>query len=165
MITLQAVLIGKLLILLATANGAPIFAKKLLGSTLAAPVDGGAMFIDGRPLLGASKAIRGIAVSLLMTPPAAMLIGFDWKVGALAAAGAMTGDLFSSFVKRRAGLPPSSMAIGLDQIPESLLALVACRLLVPVSALDIAVGVVAFFVGELILSRLLFMLHIRDRPY
>jgi hypothetical protein len=30
---------------------------------------------------------------------------------------------------------------------------------------DVAVTVAAFFVGELLLSRLLFLLHVRDRPY
>jgi hypothetical protein len=78
---------------------------------------------------------------------------------------AMAGDLFSSFVKRRLGLPPSSMALGLDQIPESLFPLLACRLLLPLTWLDIGVAVVLFFVGELVLSRILFKLHVRDRPY
>jgi hypothetical protein len=162
---MQVVLIGKLLAVLAVANGAPVIGKKLFGNTLAASVDGGTTFADGRPLFGPSKTLRGIAISLLMTPLGALLIGLDWKVGALTAICAMTGDLFSSFLKRRAGLPPSSMAIGLDQIPESLFPLVACRLLLPIAALDIAVAVAVFLVGELILSRLLFMLHIRDRPY
>jgi CDP-2,3-bis-(O-geranylgeranyl)-sn-glycerol synthase len=162
---MQVVLIGKLLAVLAVANGAPVIGKRLLGNTLAAPVDGGTMFADGRPLFGPSKTLRGIAISLLMTPLGALLIGLDWKVGALTAICAMTGDLFSSFLKRRAGLPPSSMAIGLDQIPESLFPLVACRLLLPIAALEIVVAVAIFLIGELILSRLLFRLHIRDRPY
>jgi CDP-2,3-bis-(O-geranylgeranyl)-sn-glycerol synthase len=162
---MQPILICKLVILLAVANGAPVFAKKLLGHALSAPLDGGMVFVDGRPLFGTSKTIRGVVMSVLMTPVGALLIGFDWKVGAVIAIGAMTGDLFSSFLKRRFGLPPSSMAIGLDQIPESILPMLACRLLLPVTALDIAVAVAAFFVGELILSRLLFMLHIRDKPY
>jgi len=69
---------------------------------------------------------------------------------------AMVGDLFASFVKRRLGLISSSQAIGLDQIPESLFPLLACRLLMPITALDIATATVLFFVGELVLSRLLF---------
>jgi len=69
---------------------------------------------------------------------------------------AMVGDLFASFVKRRLGLISSSHAIGLDQIPESLFPLLACRLLMPITALDIATATVLFFVGELVLSRLLF---------
>lgn len=162
---MQPVLILQLLILLAVANGTPVVATKLLGDAFSRPLDGGALFIDGRPLFGAAKTIRGIVLALLATPIAAALMGLGWGVGAVVAIGAMAGDLLSSFVKRRLGLPPSSMAIGLDQIPESLLPLAAARLLVPVTLLDIAIGTAIFFVGELALSRILFRLRLRDRPY
>jgi CDP-2,3-bis-(O-geranylgeranyl)-sn-glycerol synthase len=77
----------------------------------------------------------------------------------------MASDLLSSFAKRRLGLPPSSQAIGLDQIPESLFPLIAARLLLPLGALDIAIATMLFFAGELLLSRLLYKWHVRDRPY
>jgi hypothetical protein len=86
-------------------------------------------------------------------------------VGALIAATAMIGDLLSSFLKRRMGLEPSSQCIGLDQIPESLLPLIAASFFLNLSIVEITVGTVIFFIGELALSRLLFRLHIRDRPY
>jgi len=162
---MHPILILQLMILLAVANGTPVAAKKVLGNALARPLDGGAVFFDGRPLFGPSKTIRGIVLSLLATPLAALLMGLQWELGALVAALAIVGDLFSSFVKRRMGLPPSSMAVGLDQIPESLFPLVASRLLLPVTLLDILAGVMIFFVGELILSRILFHLRLRDRPY
>jgi CDP-2,3-bis-(O-geranylgeranyl)-sn-glycerol synthase len=155
----------QLLILLAVANGTPVLAKKVLGDRLARPLDGGTVFVDGRPLFGPAKTIRGIVLALLTTPLAAGLMGLPWQLGALVAALAIAGDLFSSFVKRRMGLPSSSMAIGLDQIPESLFPLLAARLFVPVSFLDVIVGVAIFFAGELVLSRILFQLNLRDRPY
>ena len=77
----------------------------------------------------------------------------------------MAGDLVSSFIKRRLGRPPSTRAIGLDQIPESLLPLLACKLPLLLSWMDIFAGVVLFLVGELLLSRLLYRAHIRDQPY
>jgi CDP-2,3-bis-(O-geranylgeranyl)-sn-glycerol synthase len=77
----------------------------------------------------------------------------------------MLGDLFSSFVKRRLDMPPSSQAIGLDQLPEALFPLLASWKVLPVTLADIVVCVVLFFVGELVLSRLLFALRLRDRPY
>jgi CDP-diglyceride synthetase len=162
---MQAILILQLLILLAVANGTAVIAKKVLGDAFARPLDGGAVFVDGRPLFGPTKTIRGIVLSLLATPLSASLMGLEWKLGALVAIGAMAGDLLSSFVKRRLGLSPSSMAIGLDQIPESLFPLIAARMLIPVTLLDIVVVVAIFFVGELMLSRILFKLHLRDRPY
>ncbi len=162
---MQAILILQLLILLAVANGTAVIAKKVLGDAFARPLDGGAVFVDGRPLFGPTKTIRGIVLSLLATPLSASLMGLEWKLGALVAIGAMAGDLLSSFVKRRLGLSPSSMAIGLDQIPESLFPLIAARMLIPVTLLDIVVVVAIFFVGELMLSRILFKLRLRDRPY
>jgi CDP-2,3-bis-(O-geranylgeranyl)-sn-glycerol synthase len=83
----------------------------------------------------------------------------------LVAITAMIGDLLSSFIKRRMGIAPSDRAIGLDQIPESLLPLLACAFFLPLTFFDVAVATLIFFVGELALSRVLFKLHIRDRPY
>jgi hypothetical protein len=162
---MHPILILQLMILLVVANGTPVAAKKVLGDAFERPLDSGAVFFDGRPLFGPSKTIRGIVLSLLATPLAASAMGLQWELGALVAALAIVGDLFSSFVKRRMGLPSSSMAVGLDQIPESLFPLVASRLLLPVTLLDILAGVMIFLVGELILSRILFHLHLRDRPY
>jgi CDP-2,3-bis-(O-geranylgeranyl)-sn-glycerol synthase len=54
---------------------------------------------------------------------------------------------------------------GLDQIPGSLLPLLACTFILPLTLLDLVAATVIFFVGELALSRLLFKLRIRYRPY
>ena len=77
----------------------------------------------------------------------------------------MVGDLISSFIKRRMGRPPSSRALGLDQIPESLLPALACKSLLALTVADVILVVALFSVGGFILSGLLFKLHIRDRPY
>jgi CDP-diglyceride synthetase len=155
----------QILLLLTVANGAPVIAKRALGSRFAWPLDGNAAFIDGRPLFGKSKTIRGIVASLAATALAAPLIGLDVATGLVVALAAMAGDLASSFIKRRLGLAPSSQAIGLDQVPESLLPLLACRAALGLDAADIAAGVGIFFIGELALSRLLYRLHVRERPY
>jgi CDP-2,3-bis-(O-geranylgeranyl)-sn-glycerol synthase len=162
---MHPLLILQLMILLTLANGTPVVAYKILGRRLAWPLDGGIKFFDGRPLLGASKTIRGIALSLLVSAAGAPLIGLDARIGAVVAGAAMAGDLLSSFVKRRLGLPPSSRATGLDQIPESLFPLLACREVLALSAADIGAGVGIFLVGEVLLSRLLYRLRLRDRPY
>ena len=154
-------LLLQLLILLVVANGAAVVAKKILGVAFGRPLDGGALFIDGEPIFGPSKTIRGVVVSLLGTSICAALMGLGWQVGTLIAIFAIAGDLFSSFVKRRMRLASSSMAIGLDHIPEFLFPLLASRLLLPLSTLDIVVGVAVFVVGALILSPLLFKLNLR----
>src|SRR5664280_2024457 len=109
---MQFLHILQLLVLLTLANGTPIVAKKIFGPRFARPLDGGIIFLDGRPLFGHSKTIRGILTSILITTAGAPLIGLDPTMGAIAASAAMAGDLFSSFVKRRLNFPPSSQALG-----------------------------------------------------
>ena len=155
----------QLLVLLTLANGAPVVAKKILGDRFSVPLDGGLAFVDGRPLFGKSKTIRGIVVAILATAAGAPLVGLSLATGAIVGAAAMAGDLLSSFVKRRLDFRPSSKALWLDQIPESLLPMLAVRTELSLSAIDIAAGVAVFLVGELVLSRLLFKAHLRDEPY
>ena len=162
---MQLWLILQVLVLLTLANGTPVIATDILKNRFATPIDGGATFVDGRPLFGASKTARGVFLSVLVTSVLAPVIGLDWKIGTLAATVSMAGDLFSSFLKRRMSLPAGSKATGLDQIPESLFPLIACRSVLPLTALDIVVGVAIFFVGELLLSRLLYHFYFRSRPY
>lgn len=157
--------VGQMLFLLMLANGTPVIATKILGGRYAYPLDCGLTLADGRPLLGRSKTIRGVVLALLVTTAGAPLIGVGWKVGLLASSFAMVGDLFSSFCKRRLNLPPSSRASGLDQVPEALFPALACRNLLDLAPADIVVCIVVFFVGEILLSRLLYAFRLRDRPY
>jgi len=162
---MHPVAILQLLALLSVANGSPVVAKKLFGSILARPIDGGIGFIDRRPLFGSSKTIRGVVVAVVLTGAAAPLLGLALSTGAVVGAAAMAGDLLSSFVKRRLKLMPSSRATGLDQIPEALFPLLACRGSLSLTIADIVIGVAAFFAGELLLSRVFYRLGLRDRPY
>jgi CDP-2,3-bis-(O-geranylgeranyl)-sn-glycerol synthase len=159
------VALAQLLALLTLANCSPVIATRIFGEKFAIPIDGNARFVDGRPLLGPSKTIRGIVVALLVTALGAILLGLQFWLGLLVASTAMAGDLLSSFLKRRFHLASSSKATGLDQIPESLFPLLACRSVLSLTALDIAVGCAIFFCGEILLSRLFFWLRLRDRPY
>jgi CDP-diglyceride synthetase len=151
--------------LLTIANGTPLIAKKIFGRHFARPLDAGVTFFDQRPLFGSSKTLRGILLSILVTTASAPLIGVNPGVGTVAASAAMAGDLFSSFAKRRLNLPPSSQALGLDQVPESLFPLLACRHSLSLTANDIVLGVAIFLVGELVVSRLLYKARLRDEPY
>jgi CDP-diglyceride synthetase len=162
---MQAARILELLVLLLLANGTPIAAKKLLGGRCSYPVDRNIRFVDGRPLLGHSKTLRGIVLAILVTATGAALMNLGWWLGALVGSAAMAGDLLSSFIKRRLGMPPSSKALGLDQIPEALFPLIVCRTWRSLTFVDITVTVALFFAGEIALSRLLFAWGLRDRPY
>jgi hypothetical protein len=155
----------QMMALLTLANGAPLIAKKVCGSHFAFPLDFGIRFFDGRPLFGPSKTVRGVAVAVLAAMAGSPLIGLQPTTGAVAASAAMAGDLLSSFLKRRLNLPSSSQALGLDQIPESLFPMLACRDALSLTTADIALGVGLFFAAELVLSRLLFHAKLRDEPY
>ena len=113
----------------------------------------------------ASYTSSGKITKVTVTAAGAPLVGIPPQTGALMAVAAMAGDLFSSFVKRRLGHPPSSRALGLDQVPESLVPLLVFRGPLGLGTADIVLAVAVFFVGELALSRLLYKAHIRDQPY
>lgn len=162
---MQLFLVVQVLVLLAVANGTPVIATDILGNHAALPIDGGAKFVDGRPLLGSSKTVRGIFLSILTTSAFGPVVGLDWKIGAIMGTVAMAGDLFSSFLKRRMNLPAGAKTTGLDQIPESLFPLLACRTTLPLTALSIVAATAIFLLGELLLSRVLHHFHLRDRPY
>lgn len=162
---MHPILIVQLLVLVGVANALPVIAKKIMGTAGAWPLDGGVTLRDGRPLFGHSKTIRGVLIALLGTPVVAVLMGLGWKLGFLVAASAMAGDLLSSFIKRRLALPPSSQARGLDQVPESLFPFIVARCLVPLSWLDVVMGTAIFAIAGLVVSRILFRLNLRDRPY
>jgi CDP-archaeol synthase len=162
---MQPLLIAKLIVLLSIANGIPVLAKKLCGERFAQPIDGGLILFDRRRLFGSAKTIRGALVSVGLTTLAALPLGLEAATGALVGSMAIVGDLFSSFIKRRLDFVPSSRAPGLDQIPEALFPLLACRRLLSLSTLDILVGIVAFWVGAVILSPVFYRIGIRDRPF
>jgi CDP-2,3-bis-(O-geranylgeranyl)-sn-glycerol synthase len=115
--------------------------------------------------LGATKTWRGLLAALLVTTGGALLLGVPAAVGALIGLLAMAGDLLSSFIKRRLGRPSSSMMLGLDQVPEALLPLLAVREAFALDAPAIVVTVIAFLLLDLLLSQLLYRLGIRQRPY
>ena len=162
---LPAMLTFKLIILLLAANGAPIMARKVLGSRYAWPLDGGVRLKDGRPLLGPSKTWRGLIAALLFSGLMAVLLGLPLWLGIRFGGGAMLGDMFSSFLKRRLGVPSSGMALGLDQVPEALFPLLAVRADLGLGTSYILWLVLGFLILELILSRILFALHIREQPH
>ncbi|HEB77965.1 MAG TPA: CDP-archaeol synthase [Methylothermaceae bacterium] len=155
----------KLLLLVVVANGAPVLAWDLLRDRYARPVDAGRRFYDGRPWLGASKTWRGLIASLAMTTATAPLLGLPWHTGLMIALAAMAGDLLSSFSKRRLGIETSARAMGLDQIPESLLPLLVVKDRYGLRWEDIVLLVALFFILEVTISPLLYHLGIRKRPY
>ncbi len=148
-------LITTLLLLLVTANGAPVVASALLGKRWAWPLDGNSRFTDQRPLLGASKTLRGLATAIVATTIVAVLLGMTWLEGASFGLLAMLGDLCSSFIKRRLGLPSSQSVPLLDQLPESVLPIWMLQSVLGPTVIEMLAAVGAFIVIDLLSSRLL----------
>lgn len=156
--------IGRCLVLLTVANGAPIMLRNLLGQRGNWPVDGGTVYRDGRPLFGPTKTLRGMLASICASGLAALLINIDLLTGALFGLCAMLGDLGSSFIKRRLGVASSARVLGLDQGLEALCPLLVFRQQFDLQLADILVISFVFLVLDCALTSLLHQLHIRNRP-
>jgi len=101
-------------------NALPPLISMFFGDRWNMPLDGGRVWRDQQPIFGPHKTIRGILSSLLGGIMVTPLIGIAWWVGALTALLAMSGDLLSSFIKRRRTLKSGTEIVILDQLFESL---------------------------------------------
>jgi len=158
-------LTAQILLLLFAANGAPILLRKWLDDRYAWPVDGGWIMPDGKPLFGCSKTWRGVLSAVVLAAVVGWALGVGAKAGLWVGLLAMAGDLISSFLKRRLGVPASGMALGLDQIPESIFPLLWMKTIWNLGMAEVFGLVAAFLVLELAISRVLYWLHIRRQPY
>lgn len=87
----------------------PAWAGNMLACTFGGgrPIDGGRTFIDGRPLLGKGKTVRGFCVGVSSAVSVAVVQSFVLYTfnplifGLLMGIGAMLGDMTKSFFKRR----------------------------------------------------------------
>lgn len=153
------------LTLLLVANGTPVLAGKFLGNYAAWPLDANYIMADGKPLLGESKTLRGILLAVFTTALISEIFGLGWQLGASFGALSMLGDLFSSFAKRRLGMLSGSQAPGLDQVPEALLPLAVCAGSLGLQWFEVLITVGLFWLLEVLLSRVLYSLHIRKHPW
>ena len=95
----------KILILIIFANSVPPVAKYAFGKRYSLPIN--------ENLLGSHKTWRGVILSIFYTSFAAFILGFSVITGILIAAGAMLGDIFSSYTKRRLRYKPGADVPGL----------------------------------------------------
>jgi len=155
----------ELFVMLVLANGAPVVAAALLKKRWSAPVDGGRLWRDGRPILGNSKTWRGVVSGALACALFALMTGLGVVFGFLFGLLGLAGDMLSSFIKRRLGLASSARALGLDQIPEALLPMLLAMWWLPVSIWVVLVVVVLFTLSNIYGSPLLYRLGIRRQPH
>ncbi|MFW2373062.1 MAG: CDP-archaeol synthase [Gammaproteobacteria bacterium] len=157
--------ISKFLALVILINGAPILIRFSFKQRLSMPVDFNYRLGDGQFLFGPTKTWSGIVAAVIMGSIVAPILGYAWYLGVYVALASMSGDLFSSFVKRRMGMPSSSMALFLDQLPEVLFPALLCMQALQLSFIGILYALVIFVVAELLLSQLLYKWGIRKQPF
>lgn len=157
--------IWSLLLLVVTSNGAPIVGNIVFKQRYIWPLDFGLKMGDGHRIFGGHKTFRGIILAVLCTTSFAWLLGLGLSTGAAIALAAMTGDLTASFIKRRLGIIPGGMFIGLDQIPEALFPLAVIGPTYGLSWTLIIILSLIFLIFELVTSQLLYRLHLRNHPY
>ena len=96
------------------ANAAPI----IFGG--GRPIDAGRKFLDGKPLFGPRKTIRGFCAGLLVGTLVCLLLNalfqYDLLLGFMLSLGALVGDLAESFIKRRLNLAPGASFPIADQL-------------------------------------------------
>ncbi len=155
----------QLLLLIIIANGTPILIRVLLNDSFKLAVDFGQKLPDNKHLFGPSKTWRGIFAALSATAVAAWLLGYSVNTGLLVAVYAVLGDLLSSFIKRRLGMRPSSMAPLLDQVPESLFPAFMMKQVFNLDISSVILLVLIFIITELMLSHIFSKLGVRRRPY
>lgn len=85
------------------------------------PIDLGRRFFDGERVFGSNKTIKGFASGFLAGVFVSVMIGILFSIGflvpcTLISIGALVGDLFGAFVKRRMKLPPGYPLPLLDQL-------------------------------------------------
>jgi CDP-2,3-bis-(O-geranylgeranyl)-sn-glycerol synthase len=99
------------------------------------PIDAGKLLWDGKPILGSNKTVRGFFAGLLIGTftgfvlsllyqldgfPQNFLFQYDFWLGFMLSLGALTGDLFHSFIKRRLDISPGSPLPVADQLDFAL---------------------------------------------
>jgi len=121
------------------ANAAPL----VLGG--GRPLDGGRNFLDGRPIFGSHKTLRGLLAGIIagslvglgesLVDPRLALAGFAISLGAV------SGDLLGAFVKRRLSVKPGGPLPILDQLDFVLGGLVLSFPFLPMSLVSVLIVV------------------------
>ncbi|PXF59113.1 MAG: CDP-archaeol synthase [Deltaproteobacteria bacterium] len=154
-----------ILVLLGWSNFLPILGRVVFKERLSAPLDLGYKWIDNRYLLGPHKTWRGIIISVIGTGLACHFTPLGFILGFKLAIYSMSGDLISSFAKRRIGMKSGSKALLLDQCLESFLPLWVLKNSLFICWSEIILIISSFTLLEIGLSPLLYMLHIRRSPH
>jgi len=145
------------------ANSTPV----VLGG--GAPIDRGREFVDGRRLLGTNKTVKGFAYGLLFGSVAGLAEAILFRnyllvlAGILASLGALLGDLFGAFLKRRLDILPGHPLPVVDQLDFVLGALVLTSPLLNITMGAVLILVIATVPIHLLSNAVAYMLRLKKR--
>ena len=145
------------------ANSTPV----LLGG--GAPIDRGREFLDGRPLFGTNKTVKGFTYGFLLGSVAALAEAVLFRnyllvfVGMFASLGALLGDLFGAFLKRRMDIPPGHPLPVVDQLDFILGALLLTFPVLNVTLGAALILVMATIPIHLVSNAVAYMLRLKKR--
>jgi predicted MPP superfamily phosphohydrolase len=143
-------------------NGLPPVTAIVAGDNFGSAVDGGRLWLDGRPIFGKNKTIRGIIAGSLGGSLTFMILGLPWRITILTALFAMVGDLLSSFIKRRLAFHSGRDIVILDQLFEALFPLAFLNLYLSLSILQNIAILLFFIITAHTASRI--WTHVTSRP-
>ena len=147
------------------ANSTPV----LLGG--GAPIDRGRRLIDGRRILGTNKTNKGFAYGLLLGSLAGLVEAVLFanyaliSVGVIASLGALLGDLFGAFLKRRLDIAPGNPLPVVDQLDFILGAILFTYLLLNVTVGAVLILVIATVPIHLLSNVVAYMLRLKSRRW
>lgn len=141
------------------ANAAPV----IFGG--GAPLDGDRLFLDHKPIFGSHKTVRGTLSGVVVGFVTGFVQG-DVLRGFLLSCGAVGGDLFTSFLKRRLNLKPGAPFPIFDQLSFILGAIILVSLVPPPPSQDMVIVIVVATIPIHFLSNLFaFLLKMKDKPW
>ena len=145
------------------ANSTPV----LLGS--GTPIDRGKKFVDGRTILGTNKTVKGFTYGFLLGSVAALAEAVLFEnyllvlAGIVASLGALLGDLFGAFVKRRLDISPGHPLPVVDQLDFILGAVLLTSPVLNVTWGAVLILVIATLPIHLLSNAIAYMLRLKKR--
>lgn len=146
------------------ANAVPV----ILGG--GRPIDSGKTFIDGKPIFGSHKTLRGFFAGLIIGTLVGLvqsaLFQYNYLLGLVLSLGALIGDLCDSFIKRRLSIPPGASFPILDQLDFVGGALLFSLIVPPLPQLHIILIIVILTLPLHLLTNVLaFLLGFKSTPW
>jgi len=136
-------------------------------------LDMGRSFLDRRRLLGDGKTVRGTVAGVLCGTAYKLAENLylsrslfsELQLAFLLSAGAMTGDLVGSFIKRRLGIESGESAPLLDQLDFAIGALLFAGVATTLSMERVVILLLITPVGHLAVNILGFLMHRKEVPW